>query len=88
VGEDEEETLTHTHDTIHPPTPSRDSGHGQKTVFKASSGQYNPFFVASAQERKEKNLARGWRSPDRLLLRPPLPSRVYETAINFWNVNE
>jgi hypothetical protein len=44
----------------------------QKTVFKAYSRRQNSSFFVSIEKKLKKNFTRGWRSPDRLPLDPPL----------------
>jgi hypothetical protein len=44
----------------------------QKTVFKAYSRRQNSSLFVSTEKKLKKRFTRGWRSPDRLPLDPPL----------------
>jgi hypothetical protein len=45
------------------PDPRSSGGHRQTMGLKAYLRQYRPFFLASPNDKRKKNLARGWRSP-------------------------
>jgi hypothetical protein len=54
----------------------------QKTVFKAYSRRQNSSFFVSTEKKLKNIFTRGWRSPDRLPLDPPL-LRFSAENINF-----
>jgi hypothetical protein len=51
--------------------------YGQKTVFKAYSRRQNFSLFVSTEKKLKNNFMRGWRSPDRLPLDPPLAATCY-----------